>query len=108
MEFTPEKYAEENYYFNVMRMSINWTTVSFTTYLLHYQLKFLQGSIFKNNNYSAISDAFAIIAGGQLFYRVGIKRAYIISFSCGIIGGLGILYLEEINKTMREKDLTHE
>ena len=44
--------------------------------------------------------------GGQLFYRVGIKKAYIISFTSGLIGGAGVLYLEYYNTMMKEKELT--
>ena len=89
-----EQYAQKMVLWHTIRMTINWTTVSFTSYLLHYQLKFLQGSIFINNNYSAISDFIAIIVGGQMFYTLGIKKGYMVSFSCGMIGGGIILYLE--------------
>ena len=78
-------------------MTIMWSTVSFTTYLLHFQLKFLHGNIFKNNNYSAVSDVVAIIFGGKLFFKFGIQIAFYIAFTTGIIGGFGILYLESIH-----------
>jgi len=95
-------------YWHTLRMTINWSTVSFTSYLLHYQLKFLEGSIFVNNNYSAISDFIAIIVGSQMFYHIGVKKGYMISFTSGCIGGSIILYLEYYNKMMRERGLDHQ
>jgi hypothetical protein len=81
-----------------------WSTVCFTTYLLHFQLKYLQGNIFTNNNYCAISDFFAVALGGYLFQKLGLKLMYYGSFSLGLIGGVGIYYMEYLHSN----GLTHE
>lgn len=71
-----------------------WTAVCFSTYLLHFQLKYLRGDIFSNNNYSAISDFIAVLSCGIINNKFGLKPTYFIGFLCGLIGSLGILYLE--------------
>jgi hypothetical protein len=43
-----------------------------------------------------------------MFYTLGIKKGYMVSFSCGMIGGGIILYLEYYNKMMREHGLSHD
>lgn len=75
-------------------MTIMWSAVSFTTYLLHFQLKYLQGNIFVNSNYCALADSIAVIAGGLIFAKLGLKNTYYVAFSFGLIGGLGILQTE--------------
>ena len=47
-----------------------------------------------NNYYCAISDALAVLSGGFICSRVGLKMTYNIAFTLGLIGGLGILYIE--------------
>jgi hypothetical protein len=75
-------------------MTIMWCSVSFATYLLHFQLKYLQGNIFMNNYYCAISDAIAVLSGGFIYSKLGLKVTYYIAFLLGIVGGLGILYIQ--------------
>ena len=102
--------SESVYRWNVVRMSIMWASVAFTTYLLHFQLKYLQGNIFTNNNYCAISDFIAVAVGGVIYHQKGLKWTYYFSFGLGLIGGIGILYLETIHSwEMASKDtLTRE
>ena len=70
-----------------------WSICTFTTVLLHFQLKYLEGSIFMNANYYAVSEILAIIFGGFIFYFMGgLKPSYILAFSISIVGALGILY----------------
>ena len=75
-------------------MTIMWSAVSFTTYLLHFQLKYLQGSIFINDYYCGLSDTMAVIFGGLIFSRLGLKNTYYFAYAMGLAGGIGILYLE--------------
>ena len=74
-----------------------WSAVCFTTYLLHFQLKYLEGDLFTNNKFCAITDFIACFFGGYVYKMFGLKRTYYISISLGIIGGLGVLYLESMH-----------
>jgi hypothetical protein len=93
-----EKMSNSEFHWNIFRMTIMWSCVSFCTYLLHFQLKYLQGSIFTNNNYCAISDAIAVMCGGCIYSKFGLKITYYLSYVLSIIGGGGILLLEYIHK----------
>lgn len=80
---------------NVARMSLMWSMVIFSTYLLHFQLKYLDGNIFENNNYCAVSEMLAILCGGFIYsFMGGLKATYLLAFSISTVGGLGILHRE--------------
>jgi hypothetical protein len=80
---------------NVARLSIMWSIWAFTTYLLHFQLKYLYGNMFLNNNFCAASQAAAIIFGGFIYsYMGGLKPTYFLAFFISSFGGLAILYRE--------------
>ena len=94
--------SQSQVWWNTFKMTIMWSAVSFSTYLLHFQLKYLSGNIFTNNNYCAISDAIAVLSGGFIYSKIGLTRTYLLSFLIGIVGGLGIAYLEELHKLQSE------
>ena len=89
------KMSDARFYRNALQMAIMWTAVCFSTYLLHFQLKYLRGDIFANNNYSAISDFIAVLSCGVIYNKFGLKATYHAAFVSGLIGALGILYLEQ-------------
>lgn len=104
-----QKMSNSEFKWNILRMTIMWSAVSFCTYLLHFQLKYLQGSIFTNNNYCAISDAIAVMCGGYIYSKFGLKITYYFSYFLSIIGGAGILILEYIHKVHQDEGtLTNE
>lgn len=84
----------ETFYRNVLKMTIMWSCICFCTYLLQFQLKYLDGDIFTNNNVIALSDLAASLTGSILYQKYGLKTSYYLSFTIGIIGSLSILYLE--------------
>ena len=57
------------------------------------QLKYLEGSIFTNSNYCAISSATAIVFGSIIYsFLGGLKPTYSLGFIVSTIGCLGILH----------------
>lgn len=86
---------ERTYKINIVKMSIMWSMIGFATYILHYQLKYLQGNKFENNNYIAISEVIAILFGGFIYsFMGGLKATYWLAFIISTVGGLGILHRE--------------
>lgn len=78
---------------NVQRMTIMLCLIAFSGYLLHMQMKYLEGSIFTNSNYCAVSSAIAIIFGSLIYsFLGGIKPTYILGFIVSIVGCLAILH----------------
>jgi hypothetical protein len=72
-----------------------WVASSFNLYLLHYNTKKLPGNFFKNNLISGSIDIPITIFGGFLYYTVGPRWSFTITFSCALLGGVSILFLSE-------------
>ena len=80
---------------NVARISAMWSLFAFSTFLLHFQLKYLYGNLFDNNNFCAVSQIAAIVFGGLIYsYMGGLKPTYYLAFLISSFGGLAILYRE--------------
>lgn len=89
---------------NVLRMTLMHCIIAFASFLLHFQLKYLEGSIFVNSNYCAVSALAAILSGGLIYaFLGGIKPAYFLGFAASTIGSLAILH--RINDAQDQKHL---
>ena len=75
-------------------MTIIWGAASFTTYLLDYQLKYIQGELFLNNLVANIAEGVANAASGWMFYLLGIKKVMILSFTLATAGMLALVITE--------------
>lgn len=83
------------YKWNVMRMAVMQSSLYFMTFLIYFQLKYLQGNIYENACYCGVSDALAIIFATILYtFLGGLKPTYVLSFLVSCIGALGILHIE--------------
>lgn len=89
--------SKETFYFNLLKMTIMWSCICFCTYLLQFQLKYLDGDIFTNNNVIALADLAATLTGSIIYQKYGLKTSYYLSFTIGITGALCILYLGSIH-----------
>lgn len=69
-------------------MVIIWSCASFTTYLIAYQLKYIQGDKFENNLIANFAELLANIVSGSLFYFLGIKKVMVFSFTLAAAGML--------------------
>lgn len=90
--------SQETYIKNIIKMSIMWSAICFTSYLLHFQLKYLEGDLFTNNNVIALTDFIACATGGYIYQKFGLKITYYLSIIIGIVGGLCIMYLENMHE----------
>ena len=84
------KVSDSQYQWNLLKMTIMWSTTVFATYLLMFQLKYLKGNIFQNTKSYAISDGVSRMCGGIFFARFGFKKTFIMAYIISIIGGVGI------------------
>jgi len=57
----------------------------------------LVGDMFTNNKICAFTDFTAVFWGGYFYKNFGLKKTFFISITLGIIGGLGVLYLESMH-----------
>lgn len=74
-------------------MTLMHCAIAFSGYLLHFQLKYLEGSIFTNSDYCAVSALVAVIFGGLIYSLLGgIKPTYLLGFILSTVGTLAILH----------------
>ena len=83
------------YRLNTAHMTIMLTTSQFMTFLLHFQMRYLEGNLYENSEYQGASDLIAVIFGVIIYnFLGGLKATYFLAFSISTVGTLGILYIE--------------
>ena len=75
-------------------MTVMWTQGSFNSFLLSAQMKYLEGNIFINFYMFGFAGFTAVLIGGYLFSRHGLKFTYILSFTLSILGCVGMFIIE--------------
>jgi MFS family permease len=58
--------------------------------------------MFTNNKFCAFTDFASMFFGGYFYKTYGLKKTYYVSISLGIIGGMGVLYLEMMHSQMNQ------
>jgi hypothetical protein len=56
-------------------------------------MKYLEGNIFVNFYIFGAAGVIAVLTGGYLYNKIGLKYTYILSFWMSIIGACGILII---------------
>ena len=70
-----------------------WTQASFNSFLLSAQMKYLEGNIFVNFYIFGAAGVTAVLIGGIIFNKYGLRFTYLLSFNMCIIGCLGMLII---------------
>lgn len=86
--------TDTQFYKNIAKMTVMWTSVSFSCYLLNYLNKYLEGSIFQNHNNECLAGLIAIFVGTYVYSFLGKKKAFLFAFTMALIGGILICVLE--------------
>lgn len=76
-----------------------WTQASFNQFLLSAQMKYLEGNIFVNFYIFGAAGIIAVLLGGVMYAKFGLKLTYVISFNMCILGCIGVLLIQ--TKVMR-------
>jgi len=76
------------------KMTVMWTSSSFSCYLLNYMNKYLEGSIFQNHNNECFAGLIAITVGAQVYSLLGKKKAFLLGYGLAFAGGVVIYLLE--------------
>lgn len=71
---------------NVICMCLVWLSSSFCYYMISYQLKYLEGSIWVNSMVSSSSEIVAYATSGFLFNYIGFQNTLFISYVISIAG----------------------
>lgn len=80
---------------NLTVMAYMWACCSFSYYMVIFYLKYLPGDIYVNTLASGGTDMIAVVCGGALYSRFGIKKTFTFLFSMSVTGGLLIIFLGE-------------
>ncbi len=70
-----------------------WSAVSFSYFMIIFQLKYIPGNVYVNNMSSSLSEMVANILAGFLYKYLSIKKSLIVCFSVALLGGALILFL---------------
>ena len=74
-------------------MTIMWTVLSFSTWLLTFMNKNLEGSIYTNNYMESLAGGIATIIAGPIYKRMS-TQMFKMSYLFAIIGGISIYMCE--------------
>ena len=79
---------------NMICMAFVWTSASFNYYLISFQLKYIQGSIWTNGIISSTSEGVAYALSGILLEKLGLKFILICSYVVAILGMGGLVIFQ--------------
>ena len=71
-----------------------WSAASFSTYLLNFLNKYLEGSIFQNNYFEGLAAILAIVIGSNIYTKLGKRYSFVIAFFIAFVSGMVIYSLE--------------
>ena len=75
-------------------MAIMWSTTSFSSYLLCFMNKYLEGSIYQNNYLECISGIFACYCGSNIYSMYGKKGTFTIAWGLTLLGAIMVFLIE--------------
>ena len=76
---------------NFITLMIILSLESYSTYSLSYLMKSIEGNMFDNTMASQLSEVVADLASGVLFFCVGARKGFILSFFVSILGFVFLL-----------------
>jgi len=83
---------------NLVIMVVVWIASSFNFYLISFQLKYIKGDVFVNTFVSAGSELPAIIIGGLMYQKVGLRFTLCLFFCIALSGSICLLILSDLRE----------
>lgn len=83
------------HFINLIVLILIWMGASFNLYLLHYNTKKLPGNFFFNSMISSLTDLPVTLLGGFIYYFLGPRWSFTLTFTLALSGGLCILFLSD-------------
>ena len=81
---------------NILLMIVAWSLVSFDYYMISFYMKYIDGVIFINSIFSALSECLAYTFAGVIAVKFGIKRSLVFSFALGAAFAVGLLFTDTL------------
>ena len=86
--------SNSQFYMNMAKMTVMWTASSFSSYLLNFMNKYLEGSIYQNHNNECIAGLIGITLGAKVYSVLGKKKSFLLAYGLALSGGVIIFLLE--------------
>jgi hypothetical protein len=85
---------------NLAIVVVVWIASSFNFYLISFQLKYIKGDVFVNTFVSAGSELPAIIIGGLMYQKVGLRFTLCLFFCIALSGSICLLILSDLREDL--------
>lgn len=87
--------SEGRYIGNVVIMTIQWTVVSFSAYLLMFLNKYYEGSIYINYYLDGLSGIIGSFLSLPIYKYLKIRWSFILSISITLLGAIFLLLFQQ-------------
>ena len=68
-----------------------WSASSFNSYMIAFQLKYIQGNVFSNTLAAGLSEAPTVFISGLLYQSLGLKATLVLCFLFSLVGSISLL-----------------
>ena len=85
---------------NLLLFIYMWCSVSFSYWLVNFQLKYIRGNVYTNIMVSSIADNVGTVLSAVLFDRFGVRIAFLSCLVFTLLGGATILLFHSLTSWM--------
>ena len=77
-----------------------WCSVSFSYWLVNFQIKYIQGNVYTNSMTSSIADNIGTVLSAVLYDKFGVRIAFLTCLVFTLVGGATILLFHSVTSWM--------
>ena len=77
-----------------------WCSVSFSYWLVNFQIKYIQGNVYTNSMSSSIADNIGTVLSAVLYDKFGVRIAFLTCLVFTLVGGATILLFHSVTSWM--------
>ena len=77
-----------------------WCSVSFSYWLVNFQIKYIRGNVYTNSMISSIADNIGTVLSAVLYEKFGVRIAFLICLVFTLVGGASILLFHTVTSWM--------
>ena len=99
--------SNENYILNIIIMSFQWSAVSFSVYLLLFQRKYFEGSLYINGYLDIVASILGSLISWAFYDYLRIRWSFLFSITISLIGCVFILLFQQDYLSSRWIDPFH-
>ena len=85
---------------NLLLFIYMWCSVSFSYWLIGFQMKYLKGNVYTNIMTSSVADIVGTGLSAIFYDKFGVRTAFLICLVFSVVGGVAILLLNNLTGWM--------